>query len=497
MAATIYAATPNTPIHFTWHILSAAFAIAFNRERSITLSPHRLALAGLSSCTMSRVAPSVSTSSLAQPAFDADILDAHSPEYRYQVEISQMMFVFADVTDPAPEVTKLVEDIVRSQTIEMLIQSRRLAQRRASKYLSPEDLIFLIRYDRAKVNRLRTYLSWKDVRKNAKDSGDSGGAPGGATEMDALDDPIAVGDGPSTKATKMKIRLPWEISSIYSEHVLALPNADGEEEEAEDDVEAHEASMQRLKDADEATRRMTREEYVHYSECRQASFTFRKSKKFREFINSNAYLDVKPNDDIIDILGFLAFEVVRELCIGAVAIKKALEEQEAARVRAELQQQQASQAQAPISSASTSVATSAKRKLDDTTPTVRSDQAEDSKRPKIEASHTATTASSSSSEPTTEPDATAAGDQTVTITESDPAETAAESEPEPNLKATAPDDELCTLFTLPPSVETPLLASHIQEAFARLQRKHPPALTTGVRGSAGPGGLRRTRVFVI
>ncbi len=144
------------------------------------------------------------------------------PEYRYLVEIAQMMFVFADVVDPAPEVTRLVEDIVRSQVIEMIIQSRRLAQRRASKYLSPEDLIFLIRYDRAKVNRLRTYLSWKDVRKNAKDSGDSGGAPSGATEMDALDDQTAI-EGPSMKATKMKIRLPWEISSIYSEHVLALP----------------------------------------------------------------------------------------------------------------------------------------------------------------------------------------------------------------------------------------------------------------------------------
>jgi transcription initiation protein SPT3 len=37
--------------------------------------------------------------------------------------------------------------------------------------MSAEDLIFLIRYDHAKVNRLKTYLSWKDVRKNAKDTG--------------------------------------------------------------------------------------------------------------------------------------------------------------------------------------------------------------------------------------------------------------------------------------------------------------------------------------
>ena len=42
--------------------------------------------------------------------------------------------------------------------------------------MSAEDLIFLIRHDRAKVNRLRTYLSWKDVRKHAKDSGGDAGA---------------------------------------------------------------------------------------------------------------------------------------------------------------------------------------------------------------------------------------------------------------------------------------------------------------------------------
>jgi hypothetical protein len=31
-----------------------------------------------------------------------------------------------------------------------------------------------------------------------------------------------------------------------------------------------------VQEADEATRQMTREEYQHYSDCRQASFTYRK-----------------------------------------------------------------------------------------------------------------------------------------------------------------------------------------------------------------------------
>lgn len=53
--------------------------------------------------------------------------------------------------------------------------------RRGSRFLSAEDLIFLIRHDRPKVNRLRTFLSWKDVRKNVKDK--DGGGPTDAEEL--------------------------------------------------------------------------------------------------------------------------------------------------------------------------------------------------------------------------------------------------------------------------------------------------------------------------
>jgi transcription initiation protein SPT3 len=103
------------------------------------------------------------------------------------------MFVFGEVQDPLTETVNLVEDIVRGQVVEIvrkthglglpepltevqLIQARQLAARKGARNVSPEDLIFLIRYDRGKVNRLRTYLGWKDVRKNAKQDGDGAGA---------------------------------------------------------------------------------------------------------------------------------------------------------------------------------------------------------------------------------------------------------------------------------------------------------------------------------
>ncbi|KAJ2767185.1 Transcription initiation protein spt3, partial [Coemansia nantahalensis] len=93
----------------------------------------------------------------------------------------------------------------------------------------------------------------------------------------------------------------------------------------EDNLDAQSDALKRLKDADDITKQMTRDEYVHYSECRQASFTFRKGKRFREWANMSAYVDTKLNDEIIDILGFLTFEMVSKLTETALKIKRALE----------------------------------------------------------------------------------------------------------------------------------------------------------------------------
>lgn len=53
-------------------------------------------------------------------------------EYKYSQEISQMMFVFGEVQDPNPETVNLVEDIVRSQVIELVSPSLSLETPRGS-----------------------------------------------------------------------------------------------------------------------------------------------------------------------------------------------------------------------------------------------------------------------------------------------------------------------------------------------------------------------------
>lgn len=60
-------------------------------------------------------------------AFPRKMENPGGREYKYFTEISQMMFVFGEVQDPAPETVNLVEDIVRSQIIELVSTRDRLA----------------------------------------------------------------------------------------------------------------------------------------------------------------------------------------------------------------------------------------------------------------------------------------------------------------------------------------------------------------------------------
>ncbi|KAG5513628.1 hypothetical protein PMAC_000666 [Pneumocystis sp. 'macacae'] len=216
-------------------------------------------------------------------------------EKKYKVEIQQMMFVLGEVPDSLPETIALVEDIVRGQVIEMIVQATHHAMKRGSRCISIEDLIFLIRHDKPKVNRLKTYLSWKDVRKNAK-------------EHDGVESSEIIDDSD----------LPWDLYSMFSE---PIPFNIEEEDECNSDEQESNLDTLRLRFADLRTRTMTKDEYVHYSECRQASFTYRKSKRFREWSKINQLIDSRPNDDIIDILGFLTFEIVATITEESLRVK--------------------------------------------------------------------------------------------------------------------------------------------------------------------------------
>ncbi|KAJ4300219.1 Transcription initiation protein spt3 [Collariella sp. IMI 366227] len=225
----------------------------------------------------------------------------------------QMMYVSGETAEPSVETTGIIEDIVRQQVIEILRSCTELAARRGSRAITINDLIFQIRDDAPKVSRLRSFLSWKDVRKNVKDSDDKGGE----ADLGVGEDPVGgvVAGGPIDDTAKRNKKA--KPASFFPAEV---PERDDEEDEVEEEM--NHITMQRLRKADERTKAMTREEYVTWSEYRQASFTYRKGKRFREWAGFGTVTDSKPSDDIVDILGFLTFEMVQTLTEEALKIKE-------------------------------------------------------------------------------------------------------------------------------------------------------------------------------
>lgn len=66
-----------------------------------------------------------------------------------------------------------------------MTQARQQATRRGTRAIAVEDLVFLVRHDRAKVNRLRSYLSWRDVRKKMKEPNEAD------DEIDGMEEPVS------------------------------------------------------------------------------------------------------------------------------------------------------------------------------------------------------------------------------------------------------------------------------------------------------------------
>lgn len=174
-----------------------------------------------------------------------------------------------------------------------------------------------MRHDIARVERLRTFLTWKAIRRTVKDSDEKEGL---VDEAD-MDDGVAAAaagpadDAPASKTKFPVISLPWDVSSYFSEQVAEV---------GQDDLSAVISSgptLERLRRNDERTRDMTVAEYATWSEYRHASMTFRKVKRFREWSGLGVIAESKPNDDVMDILGFLTNEMVQNLTTEALKVQ--------------------------------------------------------------------------------------------------------------------------------------------------------------------------------
>jgi transcription initiation protein SPT3 len=126
--------------------------------------------------------------------------------------------------------------------------------------------------------------------------------------------------------------LPWSITSIFPHAADIQPIAARENDEATGDgnqglllAQGGTTSrwlLARLQKNDERTNRMTADEYSTFSECRSASFTFRKKKTFREWCGLGVIAEHRGKDDVLEILGFLTSEWVQMLTERALEVKE-------------------------------------------------------------------------------------------------------------------------------------------------------------------------------
>ena len=179
------------------------------------------------------------------------------------------------------------------------------------------------------------------------------------------------------------------------------------------------------------------------------------ARKFRDYINFPAYLDIKPNDEIVDILGFLSFEMVRSLCITALAVRERMERHALPPVRKPTTVRPGS----PVKRKREIADSPTKRfKADGGAPIVMSPE------PVTPAAHTG---SGSAGDPST-------GRKLTTL---------------------APAQGI-SLFAAPPSARQPLLPAHVLEAFAQIQREQAASKTRGMNNFRG-GGFGRGKIALV
>lgn len=219
---------------------------------------------------------------------------------------------------------------------------------------------------------------------------------------------------------------------------------------------------------------------------------------------------------MIDILGFLAFEVVRELCEGALRIKQQLEEQAERRKRNQGREdrlQHGSGRGRASHNERKGAKNDAKGSSDDHVMSGESGlNGSSSNAPHSTSPHKRKTLHSTSdikgsngptvgvAFPPNKRRAPAGGvvasasASTLSLSESAGGRASSPYKQLASSPARADTDEPCTLFTMPAIKTSGLDLAHIQEAFACLQRRRP---ALGVGGGGLSGGLRRTKYRII
>ncbi|XP_029173362.1 transcription initiation protein SPT3 homolog [Nylanderia fulva] len=216
------------------------------------------------------------------------VVIAHSEE-----DIRLMMHGFGDSSEPLFESAKIIEDIVLQQMKAILKRACEIADRRAghlskkSNIINGEDLIFLLRKDKVKLQRLLKYLEIKEFG-------------GSAQKMLINDTPQGIIDHEQIDSAKKKVPFKTFLEQI-----------DNTGELLENSSTMDYIKRRRCIRADIATRSMDEMNYMKYSKARRVSFVNKNRYKFSDWIGLDG--DITVSKQAYTILSYLAYETVAQI----------------------------------------------------------------------------------------------------------------------------------------------------------------------------------------
>ncbi|XP_015773174.1 PREDICTED: transcription initiation protein SPT3 homolog [Acropora digitifera] len=187
------------------------------------------------------------------PAIQSPVtLSSKLPKPWFQSEIQSMMYAFGDSRKPSSESATLIEQIVHSQMSNMVVRAADVTNMRGGRFMSVEDIIFLLRKDKEKLKRLIRFLNFKELKNKSQKQ----------TSQD--DDEVLEATVIENKGNKRR--------KISYDFVGAIDQT-GELLSLFDDDDIDEMKQERNERADRLSRTLDPQQYMEFTECRQTNFS--------------------------------------------------------------------------------------------------------------------------------------------------------------------------------------------------------------------------------
>ncbi|XP_078040081.1 transcription initiation protein Spt3 [Augochlora pura] len=218
----------------------------------------------------------------------------------YTTEIRQMMHGFGDSSEPLMESARIVEEVVLQQMRTIVRKAYEVSERRGipkkGANVCAEDLIFLLRKDKVKLQRLIKYLELKEYKSSLNK----------ALDNDMPEDSL------NTKN--------YENSKIKGPFHSFLNQIDNTGELFEDASTVDKIKQQRNVRAELMTRSMDEARYLKFSKARNTSFANKNRHKFSDWLSAEN--DITISKQGYTILGYLAYETVAQIVDLALLVRQ-------------------------------------------------------------------------------------------------------------------------------------------------------------------------------